>query len=316
MMREEKLMAAAAILSHIVVDEIATSGCSELTIDVGGAGAYAAVGASLASAGGDTHLVAGVGRQDKAFLTDWCDARGIECSGLFVSSETSPRTRIRYFGNGERTEHPVYGLDHFEACTPLPRHIPAAILPVAGTYLFHAHEPPYWQEIRAYRATAAGPILWEISLDSCRYELLDTLSERLALVDVLSINRSEAELLLRTGSLKRLVASLAVLVPLVLLRLGSEGSMVIHDRRIHRVGVAPVRVVDHTGGGNSYSGAFLASFAVSGDPVAAARVAASAAGFVIAQHGAPRVTDELRASTLATARRIDVESLTAKELHD
>ncbi len=56
------------------------------------------------------------------------------------------------------------------------------------------------------------------------------------------------------------------------------------------------RIVDTTSAGDSFNGAFIAHYARSGDPVAAARFAASAAAAVIQHHGALIPRDKLPAA--------------------
>ncbi|MFB2597867.1 carbohydrate kinase family protein [Herbiconiux sp. P17] len=292
-----------AVLSHIVVDEIHRPDGAAPTVEVGGAGAYAATGASLAGASlagtrgsrGASVLVAGIGSDDRAMLTDWCAAREIDPAGLFDVGESSPRTHIHYFADGERVETPVFGLEHFHAHTPLPRHIPYPPDEIAGVYLFHDEEEDYWREIAAHRPLTSAPMLWEISLDACRPQARPAVFAALELVDVLSINRTEALALLGVTDVGDAVRELRGAGALVVLRMGAEGSVVIDgDRAPVRIGVTDAPVVDPTGGGNSYSGAFLAEYARTGDAVAAARVAAAVAAGVIAQHGAPVVDGAAR----------------------
>jgi sugar/nucleoside kinase (ribokinase family) len=296
-----------AVLSHIVIDEVQHADGTLPLTDIGGAGAYAATGASLAGSAASAMLVSGIGTADRDVLTAWCEERGIDSSALFDVSEHSPRTRIQYFADGERVETPVYGLDHFHAHTPLPRHIRLPPEKVAGVYLFHDHDAAYWSQIEEYRALSAAPFLWEISLDSCRPDARGAVFDLLGLVDVLSINRTEALRLLDVNTLAEAIAALRSAPVSTLLRLGAEGSLVIDGKQTTLVGVAETRVVDPTGGGNSYSGAFLAAFAESGDAVDAGRVAAAVAGVVIAGPGAPRVDDMARDLIRTLAPHVFIE---------
>jgi sugar/nucleoside kinase (ribokinase family) len=286
-------MSPIAVLSHIVVDDIHHAD-GWRTEDVGGAGAYAAVGASIAGSAGRAILVSGIGRADRDRLTRWCEQRGIATSGLFDASAHSPRTRIDYRADGERVERPVFGIDHFRAHTPLPQHIPHEWTELDGAYLFHDHDAAYWSAIDGFRAQSSCPILWEISIDSCLPAHRGSVQDRLGLVDALSINRTEAMRLFDTASLPDVVDRLSRLGTVVALRLGADGSLIVDGRSIVRVRSAPTEAGDPTGGGNAYSGAFLTAFADSGDPAAAARFATAVAASVVAGPGAPRVDDGVR----------------------
>lgn len=297
-------MTSVAVLSHIVVDEVFDADRNPVGVAVGGAGAYAAVGASLASPDASTFLVSGVGRDDRSFLVDWCLRRRISPSGLFEVGQHSPRTRIQYFADGEREETPVYGLDHFHAHTPLPRHIPEDAEPVGGVYLFHDHDAPYWQEVTGFRARSTGPLLWEISLDSCRPEHRPAVWEKLDAVDLLSINEAEAFSLLGVNRLEDAIAHLQQAGVVVLLRRGARGSLVVESDRVYAVGTSPTSALDPTGGGNSYTGAFLAVFARTGDLDRASRVAAATASAVVAAPGAPEVDAAAREAIRWAARSV------------
>lgn len=296
-------MGAIAILSHIVIDEVHKPGVPEAESAVGGAGAYAAVGASLAGGAFDSAIVSGAGEQDLGLLTSWCCDREIDSSGLFVVSTHSPRTRIEYFDDGERVESPVYGVDHFDAHTPLPIHIPFDRDRLSGVYLFHDDGADYWRSVAEFGAGSV-PVLWEISAASCVPGHREAVLDLVALVNVLSINGTEAASLF--GTRADAVSELRALGRTVLLRLGPEGSIVLDQGRAFRVGTPTTTLIDPTGGGNSYSGAFLAAYAASGDPVWSAQLAAAVAATVIAQPGAPLVDDSRRDRVAAIARSVPV----------
>ncbi|MFG2041387.1 carbohydrate kinase family protein [Dactylosporangium sp. NPDC048998] len=291
------------ILSHVVMDEIHRPGEDQPLEQIGGAGAYAAVGASLAGPAEQSLIVSGVGRADQPMIATWARSRGIDPRGLFEVDQRSPRTRIDYFEDGERIETPVFGMAHFDAHTPLPRHIPEPSGNLAGVYLFHAHEEPYWDELTRWRRTVSAPILWEISRDSCLPQHLTRVRELAATIDVLSINLTEARELLGRD-IDDLPGALAAIAPIVILRCGDRGSLVMEGRERIDVPALPVELVDPTGGGNSYSGAFITGYAATGDLEAAARIAAAAAAVVVSSTGTAAVDDAARAAVAAAARTL------------
>ena len=292
-----------AVLSHVVLDEIHRPAREAPDTQIGGAGAYAALGASLAAGAGESLIVSGVGRADRPMIESWADSRGIDPRGLFDVGERSPRTRIDYFPNGERVETPVFGMAHFDAHTPLPQHVPGSVAHLAGTYLFHAHDDRYWDEVARWRPAVATPVLWEISRDSCRPRHLARVQELGGLVEVLSINLAEASALVER-EIGELPHALAGLAPVVLLRAGDRGSLVIQGSTRIEVPAPPVDAIDPTGGGNSYSGAFLAAYASTGDLEWSARAAAATAAVVVSTAGTPTVDDDARAAITAAAHTI------------
>ena len=284
-----------AVLSHVVLDEVREPSGRHSHQEVGGAGAYAAVGAGLVSEPMTSLLVAGTGSAELAMLSAWCRDRGIDPGGLFVVGENGPRTQIQYFADGEREETPVYGLEHFNRHTPLPEHVPA-VEQLGAMYLFHADEAPYWERVAAFRRQSSVPILWELSAEAVDVEVV---MERAALVDVVSLNKTEALRLFEDPA-----KAASDLAPIVLLRLGAEGSLLLHEGRQIHLPAAPTVVVDPTGGGNSYSGAFIAAYQATGDALRAAQLAAAAAALVVATRGAPRVDDAVRAAVEQVADRL------------
>lgn len=296
------------ILSHIVTDEVFDAAGQLTAVEVGGAGAYAAVGSSLVTRPDATILFSGVGSSDLARLREWLRKREVSPDGLFVHGEHSPVTEVRYDATGERIETPRYGLDHFLALSPMPHQVEGHEL--AGAYIFRDLDPEFWAELPVLRDRCTGPILWELHAGVCDPRHLSDVTALAEQVDILSINRTEACLL--TGSNDPL--TIFHHIPsrcAVALRLGGEGSILRAAGRAWRLGTSPTSALDPTGGGNSWSGALVAHAAVGGDPVAAARAATAAAAVVIAEPGAPEVSDELRRQVAQAAVRVSCERMEA-----
>lgn len=300
-----------AVLSHVVTDEVYDPAGVLVGREVGGAGAYAAVGASLVSPAWTTRLISGVGSIDLAAVQRWCAERDINADGLFVVDEHSPVTKISYLPDGEREEISLYGADHFAAHTPMPSRLHQPGPPPAGVYLFHGLEPAYWEDFAAVRPAYRGPVLWEVAADACRPESLAHVRDLARGVDVLSLNWSEATALLGADDFRSVQRRLGRQGLVLVVRRGHEGSVVVTRDGAWVIGVAATPVVDPTGGGNSYSGAFIAELARSGNPIAAGRAGAAAAGQVIAQVGAPTVDETARRHLRSSVASIPVSRYVA-----
>lgn len=299
-----------AVFSHVVTDEVCTADGRLAAREVGGAGAYAATGASLVSAPWATAIVSGVGAVDRGRLSAWFRRRQVDPVGLFEVGEYSPVTRVHYLDDGGRVEESVLGDAHFAAHTPFPSRSPVGPDRLAGAYLFHDTEERYWREVAALRPRWRGPVLWEIAADACTPAGRTRVTELAGLVDVLSLNVAEAAALTGEPDPRDALAALPGGGLAVLLRCGAAGSLVRHGRRVWQVGVAPGPVVDPTGGGNTYSGAFLAAYVSTGDAPASARAAAAAASRAIAQFGAPAVGSRERDETRRAAQQVTVTAIT------
>lgn len=283
------------IFSHIVTDEIFAPDGSLAGVEVGGAGAFAAVGAALASRSDAAKpvLFAGAGSHDVARLSEWLSERGVDPSGLFVHGEFSPVTEVRYAEDGERVEIARHGLEHFLELAPYPKH--AAQHELSGAYVFRDLDPGFWRARPSLRSLCTGPILWELHADICAPQYVEEIVEIASEIDVLSLNRTEARLIMDGGQ----ASEIFDLIPSscdVVLRMGADGSLVRSASGVWRVGTSPTPALDPTGGGNSWSGALVASLAQSGDILQAAKVATATAAVVIAGPGAPVVTQALRES--------------------
>lgn len=107
-------------------------------------------------------------------------------------------------------------------------------------------------------------------------------------VDVLIVNEQEAQLVSRVTYLDAAVQALLTHVPEVLVTLGASGAVLARrDAGVVRIpAVAARRVVDTTGAGDTFCGAFAARRAAGDDPVEAAGFAVAAASLSVERAGA------------------------------
>jgi ribokinase len=105
----------------------------------------------------------------------------------------------------------------------------------------------------------------------------------LARVRILFANRHEMAHLTRILG----VSQEAILeqVPIVVVTLDAEGSVLYTGGREHRVPVVPVEAVDPTGAGDAYRAGFLAAYHRGYTPLAACRVGAATASFAVEKAG-------------------------------
>ena len=109
--------------------------------------------------------------------------------------------------------------------------------------------------------------------------------ELLALVDVLIVNEGELAVLSNhAGSIEACLQR--ILVPCVVVTLGSRGACARVDGRILKLAAFPVTPVDTTGAGDTFCGAFVAALAGGQDVAEALRQASAAGALACTQHGA------------------------------
>ncbi len=294
------------VLSNIIVDDIVLADGTQRPGSLGGAATYAAAGMRFWS--NRVGLVSGMGADFADAGQGWFEANGFDLQGVTTRHAHSPRSWVRYAADGERTETPQHGADHFRLMESSAEQIPAAYRGARGLYIFRTHSPSFWASLRALPAPPAETILWEIAADAARPELRPLVAQTLPLVQLFSLNRTEAFRLYGVATPREaLHAALDDGARVVALRLGAQGSLVTDGVTLLEVPAAPAHAVDVTGGGNAYSGGFLAGYAgaeqsgVAGDPLErAARCGAAAAALVLEQYGPPPLFDD---STLCAARR-------------
>lgn|GEM_PF-6168128 len=296
------------VLAHVAHDllyyDSDNAACSPRS-EIGGAGAFAAVGSSIAAADDTkTLLVAGVGHLQQPWFKEWCSERQIESSGLFDIPISVPVTEVRYRSSEERTETPLLGMEHFIAATPLPQRIPKGTK-LDSVYLFHNTDPNYWNTVLPYLRKDGLFSLWEIAADACFPRNLRSVRSICESISLLTINRYEAQNLAGSTKFHALVETLNCLT---VVHSGADDLEIWDMAQWHRVPVCPATVVDPTGGGNSFSGALAARLRKNGSElheiVRACAFASAAAAEVISVFGSPVVTDSLRFRVRSNAEEV------------
>jgi sugar/nucleoside kinase (ribokinase family) len=143
--------------------------------------------------------------------------------------------------------------------------LPGPYRTAKGLYIFRSHAPAFWNSLRLLPTRPAQTILWEIAANAALPELRAMVAANLQLVDILSINRTEALRLYQANTVEEAALSAcADGASIVVLRMGSAGSLACDGTKMLHIPAAPVDVIDVTGGGNAFSGGFLAGFCQSG----------------------------------------------------
>lgn len=276
------------VFGHLIIDNLRLPDGFRANGRLGGAGTYAALGASLASKE-RVALVSGVGRDLSQLHRAWLASWNIDEAALIERGPRTPRSEVIYRRDGSRTETPLLGVKHFATMAPTVDDLPEHWDAVSGVYFFATHDAWQWPALVEWARRRAAPVMWEISADSCHPGVFSAVSDRLRTVDILSINLSEARALCGLFDpiecLHRLKRAGAELVTL---RMGADGALILAAGRILAAAAAPCDVVvDPTGAGNCYSGAFLAEWCRTRDLLQASTRAAAAAATVLGHYGVP-----------------------------
>ena len=230
------------------------------------------------------------------------DALGIRFpTASLESGASTARSMILITPDGERTMNTFLG-----ACQELtPDDIDRATVEAAAiTYLEgYLWDPPKAKE--AFRqasriAHAAGrrvaiTLSDSFCVDRFRDEFLQLC--RTGAVDILFANRAEAMSLYGTSDFESAVTALAGDVPLAVVTLSEEGSLVATGNGRRRIAAAPVaHVTDLTGAGDLFAAGFLFGLSQGRDHETCGRLGALAAAEVISHIGArPQTSLQARA---------------------
>ncbi|MBX3052597.1 MAG: carbohydrate kinase family protein [Caldilineaceae bacterium] len=280
----------------------------------GGNATFAAVGARLWSQPGQVGILA---KSGAGFPAEWLaqlERHGIDTGCVIpIEENVDQRTFFSHFADDSRDEgNPE---SHYRALgLPLPDGLRGYNQPsadaqeasyrplridgaaVAGDCwprrAFHC-SPIDWETTRSCVAAARGAGTRQISLDPGLWigqHSLAEIGEVLRLCHAFLPSEAEVRLLFgpemsRQEMARRLAADGP---PVVVLKLGAEGSLVYQRESdtFTPIPAAPARVLDVTGAGDAFCGAFAVGLSATGDPITAARWGAVAASFVIEDFGA------------------------------
>jgi sugar/nucleoside kinase (ribokinase family) len=275
------------VFAHLIIDNLHLPDGTVVEGRLGGAGTYAALGAALSSTA-PVALVSGVGLDLGPEHRSWLDSYGIDTSALAVRGDHTPRSIVQYSEDGSRAETPVLGEQHFRTMDPTVADLPTDWTTAQGAYFFARHDAWQWPQVLDWTRQRHAALMWEISADACTADQFTVVAARLADVDMFSINLTEAQALCDATDPYECAATLrAAGAALLVLRMGADGALVADTDDLITTPAEGTHVIDPTGAGNCYSGAFLVSYRQTGNLHHAATTAATAAASVLGTYGVP-----------------------------
>jgi ribokinase len=277
----------------------------EVMLSPGGSAANVAVWARRS--GLPTVFVGKIGRDRFGQLAaEELAAEQVESYLIHTEAQLTGSVAVFVDHSGERSMVSGRGADHYLLPSELPREL------LAGTRHLHLSawsffaDPPRTAAREAARLAKRGGAT--LSFDPGSFQMIGEagVSEFLEFttdlgVDVLLPNFEEGEALTGERESDAIAARLAELYPgaLIVLKLDADGSLILEKGRSERVPPATDRLVDATGAGDSYAGAFLSRYLRGCGTVEAARFATRVSAWTIQQLGARPEPDAELASLLA-----------------
>lgn len=275
----------------------------EVMLAPGGSAANVAVWARRA--GMETTFIGKIGRDRFGVLAEEeLDRERVEHGLVETDAYLTGSVAVWIDDRGERSMVSGRGADHYLLPSELPRgHIEAARHLHLSAWSFFADPPRTAARCAAQWAAEAGATL---SFDPGSFQMISEMGVQAFLdattdlgVDLLFPNKEEGAVLSGESEPERIAPRLAEVYPgaVVALKLDAEGAYVFENGRGAWIPPATQNLVDATGAGDSFAGAFLARWLTTGDVVEAARFAAEVSAWVI-QHLGARPEPDVRLERL------------------
>jgi ribokinase len=272
-------------------------------------GSAANVAAWAARCGLPTHFIGKIGR-DRMGLLAREDLAAENVVGHLVESDSHSTGSVAVFVDhtGERSMVSGHGADFYLLPSELPRDVIAHARHLHLTaWSFFTDPPRTSARVAARIAREAGAT---ISFDPASFQMIDEMGvdHFVAVtsdlgIDVFLPNKEEGAILTGLKDPEAIARDLTEIYAgsLVILKLDADGALAWLDGSPHHIPPATNNLVDATGAGDSFAGAFLARLLTGATPLEAATFATSISAWVIEHPGARPSLDARAARLIASA---------------
>lgn len=283
-------------LGNMTFDDVVLPNGTERLGCLGGDALYAALSARLLMPG--VELVAPVGTDFPAAIAARIAEAGLSTQGMPMRARTTLHNRVAYAKDGSR-QWTIYDDEPaFDDLSPTLNDIPVTFREADAFLLLAMTLTAQIRLVDALRANTRAIV----ALDTQEDYIVGNeaaLRAMIARTDIFLPSAVEVQQLLGHQDWDVALPELAALGPaIVVAKLGEQGCIVFErsSGRLTRVPALPANIVDTTGAGDSFCGAFMAEWLGSRDPVSAARAGAAAASFTVEDYGLDRLWDATPAS--------------------
>jgi ribokinase len=272
-------------------------------------GSAANVAAWAARCGLPTHFIGKIGR-DRMGQLALADLAAENVVAHLVESDAHTTGSVAVFVDhtGERSMVSGHGADFYLLPSELPRDVIAHARHLHLTaWSFFTDPPRTSARVAARIAREAGAT---ISFDPASFQMIDEMGvdHFVAVtsdlgIDVFLPNKEEGAILTGLKDPEAIARDLTEIYAgsLVILKLDADGALAWLDGAPHHIPPATNNLVDATGAGDSFAGAFLARLLSGATPLEAATFATSISAWVIEHPGARPSLDARAARLIASA---------------
>lgn len=287
-------------LGNLTIDDVVLPDGTEKPGCTGGDALYACLAARFFER--ESEMVAPVGADWPQKIANQIRKAGLSDLGLPPRDLPSLHNRVAYDADGGRVWTLFNGEEAFHILSPMPADIPQLYRSAEAFLILAMTLEAQVDLVAALKRDSTALVALDPQEDyiAGNTEVLKTLISQ---CDIFLPSAEEARQLLGHEDWIAAARTFAELGPeIVVVKLGADGSLV-YDRRNHReirVPALATEVVDTTGAGDSFCGAFMAALLQENcDLETAARAGSVAASFTVSDYG----VDPLFAATAAQAKR-------------
>lgn len=252
------------VAGKLAIDELAILN-QHYQLVLGGSAAHCALAA--ATVGCPVAVVATIGTDFPSEFIYQLRAKNIDLSGVAQREGRSPWFRASFAPDGSMKDYEFrFGVGNqisLRAYRKLASQSKAVHLGIL---------PPHLQRKLLQRARKGEQILSMTTIAHQLQQHRDRIIPHLPLLDILFLNEEEAQILSGKPDITQALDLLGNKVPLVIVTQGDEGCLINNQGAVFQVPGIPVpQPVDFTGAGDSFAGAFLATYIETGDARQAAK---------------------------------------------
>lgn len=280
----------------------------EVMLTPGGSAANVAVWASRC--GMNTHFIGKIGRDRMGQLAqENLEHEGVVAHLIETDAQVTGSVAVFVDHTGERSMVSGRGADFYLLSSELPKDAISACRHLHLTaWSFFTDPPRTAARVAAKLAQTAGATL---SFDPGSFQMIQQMGVQAFLantadlgVDILFPNLEEGSILTGLNEPAAIAEQLTEMYPgaLVVLKLDADGSFVHHHGGSAHVPAGTNKLIDATGAGDSFAGAFLAHYLEHGSPIDAATFATGISAWVI-EHAGARPEPDARLTTLTKRTR-------------
>jgi sugar/nucleoside kinase (ribokinase family) len=280
------------VAGKLAIDELSFQGVPSKPV-LGGSAAHVAIAA--ATLGSQVAIVSAIGDDFPKQFLKMLESKDIDLSGVVRRPGRSSHFWADFTKNGTMSNYRLHfgvgnqlSFQHFNRLSKNAKAVHLGIL------------PPYLQRALIKRIKGRGPLLSMTTIFHQAQTLRDQIVPQLASLDLLFLNAKEAMFLTGTADTIQAIRRLGEQVPLVVVTQGPDGCIVNQEGQVQHMDSYPVKEIDATGAGDSFAGAFLASYLKDRDIIHAAKWGNAAGAFNV---------QDLGCSNLVRATREDLVRL-------